>query len=73
MEKREVIRVDPNRDSENVFTVLMKGNAMKINKYCWMLDRQGIPAGIKCGASAQQELDDPAEALVMNMEVIISQ
>lgn len=71
--KREVIRVDRKRDSENAFTVLMKGNAKKINKCCWMLDKQEVPAVIKCGASAQLELDDPAEVSVVNMEVIISQ
>lgn len=36
-----------------------------------MLDRQEVPAVIKCAASAQLELDDPAEAAVMNVEVII--
>lgn len=38
-----------------------------------MSDREEVPAVIKYGASAQLELNDPAEAAVMNMAVIISQ
>lgn len=38
-----------------------------------MFPRQELPAAIKCGASAQLELNDLSEAAVMNMEVLISQ
>lgn len=48
-------------------------SANKINKCWYVLDRREVPAVMKSGAAAQLELDDPAEAAVMNMEVIISQ
>lgn len=37
-----------------------------------MMDGQEAPAVIQRGASAQQELDDLAEVVLMNLEVIIS-
>lgn len=73
--KKEEVRgrgvrcVDPNAISKNAFK-----NAKKKVSKCWLLlDREEVPAVIECDASAQLELDDVAEAAVMNMEVIISQ